>query len=52
MFIASVLNSDKCQFDVMEEARTFYSNFYGMPFEPQGVNLFFSKPDHNWRWTE
>ncbi len=52
MFIASVLHPDKCKFDVMEEARTFYEDFYGLPFEPQGVNLSFSKPDHNWRWTE
>jgi pyruvate formate lyase activating enzyme len=52
MYIASILHPDKCQFDVMEEAKTFYRDFYGLPFDPKDINLSFSKPDSNWRWQE
>ena len=52
MYIASLLHPDKCLFDVMNEARTFYGDFYGLPFDPQKINLSFSKPDQNWRWQE
>ena len=52
MYIASVLHPDKCTFDVMEEAKTFYKDFYGMSFDPKDINLSFSKPDQNWRWQE
>ncbi|NLA75836.1 MAG: ABC transporter substrate-binding protein, partial [Deltaproteobacteria bacterium] len=52
MFIASALHPDKCQFDVMEEARVFYEDFYGLPFDTKDINLSFSKPDSNWRWQD
>lgn len=52
MYIASVLHPDECQFDVMEEAKTFYGDFYGLTFDPKDINLSFSKPDNNWRWQE
>jgi len=51
MHIASVLHPECCNFDMMEEARTFYRIVYGMDFSPSSVNRSFSRPSRLWRWN-
>ena len=51
MHIASILHPDRCDFDVIAEARNFYRTFYGMDFVPSAVNRSFSKPSRLWRWN-
>jgi pyruvate-formate lyase-activating enzyme len=51
MHIASVLHPERCDFDMLEEAGTFYRLFYGMDFSPSSVNRSFSRPSRLWRWN-
>jgi hypothetical protein len=52
LYMANVFHPERCVYDVMAEAQTFYRRFYGMDFSPQEINRSFSKPSKNWRWQD
>lgn len=52
MHLASIFHPERCPFDVMAEAQTFYRQFYDMDFSPETINRSFAKPSGNWHWQE
>ncbi|HAG12010.1 MAG TPA: radical SAM protein [Desulfotomaculum sp.] len=50
MNIANILHPEMFSFDMLEEAKYFYSTFYNTDFDPERINLSFAKPVNNWRW--
>lgn len=52
MYMASVLHPDRCAFNIVAEADTFYRDFYGIPFNAMDTNRSFSKPSRSWRWCD
>jgi len=51
MNMANILHPELFKFDLFEEAKYFYSNFYNTKFEPELINLSFAKPANNWKWN-
>jgi pyruvate-formate lyase-activating enzyme len=52
LFLANVLQPEMFNFDILAEAKFFYSEFYGMPFTPNQLNRSFGKPGTFWRWAQ
>ena len=51
MHIANVLHPELFRFDIEEEAKAFYKDFYHVEFKPRELNLSFAKPLRTWALT-
>ncbi|MDD3271893.1 MAG: radical SAM protein [Syntrophomonadaceae bacterium] len=50
MNMANLLHPDIYHFDIEEESRHFYREFYQTDYEPSAINRSFSKPTIYWSW--
>lgn len=51
LFLANILHPERFNFDIAWEAKSFYREFYDMPFVPDQLNRSFGKPSNTWCWT-
>lgn len=52
MNIANILHPEIFHFDIEEEARYFYQEFYGLDFNVREINRSFSHPHRYWHWND
>ena len=50
MNMANLLHPEIYHFDIEEESRRFYQEFYRSDYNPAVINRSFSKPTMHWSW--
>jgi pyruvate-formate lyase-activating enzyme len=52
LFLANTLHPERFRFDLVQEAKAFFEQFYGISYNPSQLNRSFGKPSQGWSWAQ